>query len=142
MDTSTSVSPEKLSETELVNFLAHYAIANEYSIALWQLPYSSVRHLIISRQYIKLKKEATVIEELPEGFIFAPFDREKESIFLPGDFIFSFENGALKQPEDPAGISSASWLRDRLKQPGTPRIHFTMGSRPPVGSKEDYLNLI
>src|ERR1043165_70608 len=108
MTIATSVSPEIKSETEILHFLLHHALDNDLPIAFWRLPESDLRYLIISQEFRSLEK-TTTIEDLPTGFIFAPFDREKSSLFLPGDFIFAFESGYLRDPENPAEISSHAW---------------------------------
>jgi isochorismate synthase len=119
MDMTASVS-SKISETELLGFLTAYASANDFPFALWRLPESNSKHLLISHAFRTLSHEAT-LEELPAGFIFSPFDRTKESIFLPANFLFVFEDGKLKEANDPLSISSQAWLereyRDKGKQP-------------------------
>lgn len=114
MSNVTSVSIERKSETEILHFLLHHALESELPIAFWRLPNASVRYLIISQEHRSLERDAA-IEELPTGFVFAPFDRDKARIFLPGDFIFTFENNFLREPENPAEIASQTWLKERLK---------------------------
>jgi isochorismate synthase len=108
MNITASVS-SKISETELVEFLTAYASANDFPFALWRLPESNSKHLLISHRFQGLSHEA-IIEDLRAGFIFSPFDRTKESIFLPGNFLFVFEDGKLKEANDPLTISSHAWL--------------------------------
>ena len=64
MNTQTSVSIIQRSETELLNFLLRYGVTNDFPVAVWRLPNSNTRYLLIARQYRKLEDEAT-IEELP-----------------------------------------------------------------------------
>lgn len=116
MDILTSVSFEKISETELLAFITNYAAVKEFPFALWRLPDSEVNHLLISNEYQKLKKD-TVIEELVPGFVFAPFDREKEAIFLPANFLFSFEKGRLKKSDGLLATDSFRWLEQNYKNP-------------------------
>lgn len=115
MQTTRSVSYDIKSETEIFNFVLHHAFEHELPIAFWRLPNASTRFLIVSEKYITLKKDSA-IEELPQGFIFAPFDREKESLFLPGDFVFRFENAQLTETTDPKEAASRDWLQEKYKK--------------------------
>jgi isochorismate synthase len=116
MDILTSVSSSKTiaSETELLAFLSQYALANDFPFALWRLPNSSVKQLLIAHQHQKLSTDA-VIEDLEPGFVFAPFDTNKESVFLRANFLFSFENGQLKESVNPIETASATWLEKEFK---------------------------
>jgi isochorismate synthase len=143
MNTSTSVSVEKKTETEILNFLTHYAVVNDYSLALWQPPHSSVKHLILSQQYKKLQKD-TALESLNTGFIFSPFDKDKESIYLHADFLFSFENGSLKQAETPQEIASTTWLRSTFEKTSTLKARNLKSTTTPpaTGNASDYILLV
>jgi isochorismate synthase len=112
MDIKTSVS-SKISETELLAFLTDYAAANDFPFALWRLPESNEKHLLISNQYQNLSHDA-IIEDLVPGFMFSAFDRTRDSIFLPANFLFVFEDGKLKDPSDPLTTSSQTWLEGEL----------------------------
>jgi isochorismate synthase len=144
MDILTSVSSSKISETELLSFLTAHATANEFPFAVWKLPHSPVKQLLISHQQEKLSRDA-VLEELTTGFIFAPFDRSKQSIFLPANFLFSFENGELKESINPIEISSAQWLEKNFKTGSSPtKAKFHRASTHQFSKQEDinFINLI
>ncbi|MBT1702571.1 chorismate-binding protein [Chryseosolibacter indicus] len=112
MDTTPPVfTLKRSSDTEILTTILNEASVNEFPFALWRLPNTTVKNLIISNQYQKLT-EKPVIEELNTGFIFAPFDKKKEKIFLPADYFFRFENGQLKPPSTPLEISSNTWLEN------------------------------
>lgn len=111
MNATTSVSTTPRTETEIINFLLSHALENELPIAVWRLPFSSVTYVVISDKYQTLAKD-TSIEELPAGFMFAPFDREKDAIFLPANFIFSFEGQQLREAKTPLETTSSLWLSD------------------------------
>jgi isochorismate synthase len=115
MQITRSVSTDTKSETEILNFVLQYAFEHELPIAFWRLPNSTTRFLIVSEKYVSLKKDSA-IEELPQGFIFAPFDREKESLFLPGDFIFRFENAELTEATNLQESASREWLHEKYKK--------------------------
>jgi isochorismate synthase len=110
MSTFTSVS-SPVSETELQSFLLDYSYLNDFSFALWRLPNNSAKHMILSQQPESIKNNSTV-EDLATGFVFAPFDRAKNSVFLRADFSFSFDDGQLKNPESQLEISSVTWLNN------------------------------
>ncbi len=114
MSTVTSVSPAKKSETEILNFLLAYTLDNELPLAVWRLPHSKTCYLVISNQHRSLASDAT-LEDLPQGFLFAPFDREKPGLFLPGDFVFRFEDNTLLSPETPVEQLSATWLAEKMQ---------------------------
>lgn len=139
----TSVSPQKASETELLDFLLRFAAANDFPFALWRLPGSSVKHLIISHQHENLSP-GVVIEDLNPGFIFAPFEKSHASMFLPASFLFSFEDGRLKESAHPAEVKSAEWLEREFKPDGKKRpLHFKgHGQAPPPAEDRDFLRLI
>jgi isochorismate synthase len=143
MDISTSVSSSKVSETELLSFLTEHATANEFPFAVWKLPHSPVKQLLISHRVEKVSTDA-VIEDLSTGFIFAPFDRNKESIFLPANFLFSFENGELKESLNPIETSSAAWLEKNFKTSLPAQRKFHAASSPSVVKQADahFINLI
>jgi isochorismate synthase len=124
MNTSTSVStPITTTETDIQSFLAAHAAAHDFSLALWRLPNNSARHLILSRQGELIKKD-TPIEDLPPGFIFSPFDRHKDTLFLKADLSFSFDDDQLKAPTTPLENSSANWLSEQRVH-GTPSAKLT-----------------
>ncbi|HYG18050.1 MAG TPA: chorismate-binding protein [Ohtaekwangia sp.] len=119
MNNTLSVSSALLSETESIDRILHHVSANQLSVAVWKLPNDPVRRLLISRQPIRLKSE-TPLEELPPGFIFAPFDRSKESLFLRADYIFAFDEGTLKVPRSAQEIDAVAWLLQLPPPPVTP----------------------
>jgi isochorismate synthase len=142
MDIQTSGSLTKTSETELLDFLIQYAAANDFAFALWRLPNSGIKHLLISHQHKKLSSD-TVIENLEAGFIFAPFDRDKDSVFLPANFLFSFENGYLKESLNPIETSSASWLEKEFKsQHKVTRARFGSSGSSLNSEDQDFITLI
>jgi isochorismate synthase len=134
MNATTSVSTTPRTETEILNFLLSHALENELPIAVWRLPFSSITYVVISDKYETLAKNSS-IEELPAGFMFAPFDREKDAIFLPANFIFSFEGQQLREATTPLETTSSLWLSDS----------YSAGKKPffkSVGTKaiEDTIN--
>jgi len=123
-DLRFSVSTLKTSETELLSFLTEHATANDLPFAVWKLPDSQIKQLLISHQYEKVGRDV-VLEEQTPGFIFAPFDRTSPSIFLPANFLFSFEDGKLKESINSIETSSAQWLeREFKRQASKPKSRY------------------
>lgn len=111
MNATTSVSLTPRTETEIINFLLAHALENELPIAVWRLPFSSTTYVVIADKYESLAKDSS-IEELPSGFMFAPFDRERDAIFLPANFLFAFEGQQLREAKTPVETTSALWLSE------------------------------
>lgn len=141
--TIESVSSVSITETEYISFLVDFAVENNFSVAVWRLPNDATKHLIIAQQHELLKRDAA-IEELTSGFIFAPFDRMKDSVYLPAHYSFSFVDGKLKAPESPLEISSQRWLDEQISVqtiPSTVRIHRS-SVQLQDHSKEHYTSLV
>jgi isochorismate synthase len=114
MNKVASVSTSVIHETDYIAYLINHAVENQFSVAVWRLPNDSRKHLIISRSPQLLKRNAA-LEELAQGFIFAPFDRNSDSVYLPADYIFTFTDGALRAPEEPIETTSYTWLEEQLR---------------------------
>ena len=61
-----------------------------YCFSMWRLPDSRTSHLIATKNPLKLGE--VDIEKSSSGFIFAPFQQDKEKMFLPADEVISFQN--------------------------------------------------
>ncbi len=108
---SNAVSLSTLTETEYFSFFIDYAVKQNFSVALWRLPNDSKIHLVISKKPEFLKYTAT-LEDLPSGFIIAPFEAAADRIYLKADYSFSFSNGQLNEPTTPLEELSNVWLND------------------------------
>ncbi|MCD9019809.1 chorismate-binding protein [Parachryseolinea silvisoli] len=138
MNTISSVSPHtaSLTGTEYIAYLLRHAVENQYAVAVWRLPNDSVCHLILSRKLQRLSQDAA-LEELATGFLFAPFQKSRERIFLPADFKFTFTGDNLQPAATPAEIQSHTWLQEQLKQvPYTPHTP-TCYTVPPTGQETE-----
>lgn len=109
MNTLSAVSPFKYSEKELLAFLLSGASDRGQSAALWRLPNSPVTQLLISEKYTVLDP-GEFLEELDPGFLFAPFKKSGNRLFLKADQMFTFENGSLRH-STPTEESSIQWLK-------------------------------
>lgn len=114
MNTLSEVSPVKYLEKELLSFLISHCGEGQAPLALWRMPGSALKHLIISDNYRQMDS-ATALEGLDPGFLMAPFDKNKNRLFLPADLFFTFQNGHLKTDAGSKEEKSAQWLQEQLK---------------------------
>jgi isochorismate synthase len=114
MESTTTSSTSSATEADYLNTLIAHSTANNFSVAVWRLPDNRTKHLIISRTHELLKQDAA-LEELPMGFMFAPFNRASDRIFLKADLAFTFEDSSLKPPANPVETTSEAWLATHLK---------------------------
>ncbi len=123
MSTVSAVSSTlKHSERELLAFLLSHAASNEHPLAVWRLPGEDSTNVIIANECEKLKGEDT-IEDLPMGFLFAPYEKSNARLFLNADQLFTFRNGNLVQNSAPVEQRSFQWLQSEL--PKDPIQKFT-----------------
>lgn len=141
METTASVS-STISETDYLSFLISHAVDNNFSVAVWRLPNDETKHLIISRKH-ELLTPGAPLEDLPTGFILAPFDKSIDRIFLKADLSFSFRNNALTSPENLQGATSITWLQTQPKAVSNkaPK-YFSLKYQPPVAKKDTFLNVV
>lgn len=142
MDIVTSVTVNEKTETELLNFLLNHALENNLPVAVWRLADSPEKHLIISNKHRSLEKD-TIIEDLEPGFMFAPFDRDKAALFLPADFLFTFQHNHLAPALTPKEQASAAWLAEKIQTKTylhTPKIKQPAGNLE--SSSNDYITLV
>jgi isochorismate synthase len=107
----SSVAGLKQSESELLSFLLSWCGKSRTPLALWRLPGSEVKHLIVSENVRPLGDDA-LLENLEPGFLAAPFRKDTPRFFLPADLFFSFEKGRLKSDDS---SRSAAWLEEKLE---------------------------
>ena len=145
MATSTLVSLPIPTETDYFSFLIDQAVQHDFSVALWRLPKDPKKYLLISKQHEFLKFTAS-LEDLPAGFIFAPFDTSANRIFLKADFYFSFSNGLLDPPLTPGEITSRTWLDSLLLNKRTstkkPMVYFKSNTEETTTDRNFFLRLI
>jgi isochorismate synthase len=122
----SSVAALKHSESELLSFLLSWCGKSRTPLALWRLPGSEVKHLILSENVRPLSDDA-LLEDLEPGFLAAPFRRENPRLFLPADLFFSFEKGQLKSDDS---SRSAAWLQEKLEARDTQHSAADAGAAP------------
>ena len=137
MNTLSAVSDLKYSEKELLSFLLSHCAEGQMPLALWRLPGSPEKHLIISDAFRQLDADAA-LEDLNAGFLMAPFDKNKNRLFLPADLFFTFENGHLKTDAGPHEERSVRWLQeqfDRGRAQSSVETRYASSLQPPSLSK-------
>lgn len=135
---------EKSGEAELFEVLLSQANENDYSFALWRMPEAKTKNLVLSFS-AKILEPKTIIEDLPSGFMFAPFDKNKSRHFLKADLIFSFANGELEEPKTPDDASSHEWLNDVASKTSHQPLKKSVGQKKSdhaPATKDAYLNLV
>jgi isochorismate synthase len=142
---SNAVSLLTLTETEYFSFFIDYAVKQNFSVALWRLPNDSKIHLAISKKPEFLKYTAT-LEDLPSGFIIAPFEAAVDRIFLKADYSFSFSNGHLNEPTSSLEALSNVWLNDlvntKTEVTKRPRLHFNPASSASTTDMDFFLRIV
>lgn len=145
MNTLSVVSPLKHSEKELLSLLLSHAGEGQMPLALWRMPGSALKHLIISDNYRRLDSTAT-LEELEAGFLMAPFDKNKNRLFLPADLFFTFENGHLQTDVGSREDTSAQWLQEQLRATYIHGKVFVPASGSPIPStnrdKDSFIDMV
>jgi isochorismate synthase len=106
-----SEKPLVLTEHEIITLLVHEATQHNYAVAVWQLPNTPVKNLLIAREALPQTKDVA-LENLASGYLFAPFDTTQQRYFLQADYLFSFSNGVLDETATPP--ASQQWLEELL----------------------------
>jgi isochorismate synthase len=140
----SAISPSAHRAKAILSFLLVYAEETESPLALWRLPGSDVNHLILADRYRELSS-GDLLEDLQPGFLMAPFDKNKNRLFLPADRFFSFTGDGLKPAAGPLENASHEWLREHWKFPPLQRpIRKHVSPLPPFHEKEKeaYLEIV
>lgn len=89
-------------QTEKLERLWQIAFSEGFPLALWQLPQSTEKQLIIDLSGSTLRTK-TDLEELPAGFVMSPF--QGESLFLRGDLYYRFDSNNQEIEDELQGNS-------------------------------------
>lgn len=103
-----------LTEAGFLKQLFGAANASGYCFAIWRLPNDPYTQVILSYtcEAFDLK---TSFEELPAGFLFHPFDNQKQGAFLKADLMFRFADGKLKEEDTPLYTHSITWFNENVR---------------------------
>ena len=134
------VSTKIITEQELLPILLKNHLDMGHSISVWRLPDSDVKNLLVNTEGVVLLDEVSLEDSAP-GFIFSPFDNQKSKLFLKGDLIFSFKNGALLNEgntiTDPLEI-----LQQQTKTPKNTAYYRSPDLNITSSEKIDYTKLV
>ncbi len=129
-------------QTEILNILLNYVYGGDFAVAAWSLPDDDTITVIISEKPVSIRRDAA-LEELPFGYLFAPFDRRKDTLFLEADYAFRIRNGALASPTNELEAKSFEWLHDVCdKSVRTPVNGFSNTKTIEEFSRGHYVNLV
>ncbi len=136
-------SVETLTDRQVLNFLLNYTESNGFSLAAWSLPEDEKLQVILSRQPVYPAHDAA-IEEMPAGFLFAPFDPTRKALFFQADHIFCFREGKIARPANDMERSSVEWLEDNWSDATatTPQRTQSADKRTTASGREHYLKLV
>jgi isochorismate synthase len=142
METTASVSKRTISETEHFSLIIKRAIENNYAVALWRLPNDSAKYLILSKKSALLTPDEP-LEDLPTGFIVAPFENTGDRIYLKADFLFSFDQQKPEPPKSPLETSSATWLQNEVNGVSeTLPTYYQLKYEPVATSENDFVSMV
>lgn len=134
--------PTTTTATDWLNRVLHYASTHGFSAAVWQLPNTTTTNILLARTPQFLKE--TTLEELPAGFLFAPFDKQRDRIFLPQDVAFTIsESNEFKEVTSRIGsIEDIIRSTPVIKKPEyyAAKTHTTTTGRH--STKEQYQQLV
>ena len=117
------------------------AIEKELPMALWRLPNNRTSTLIVSATATQLTKE-DVLEELPPGFIFAPYRDDQLPVFIEGDIRFTVDGDRITGPV--ASLEAISGERDSVHPRPSETNPLSEDTRTdaPADEKKAYVDLV
>lgn len=141
-EVNISEKPSVLTEHEIITRLLSEVTERNYAFAVWQLPNSPVKNLLISVEAVSQLPDVP-LENLTAGYLFAPFDKTQQRYFLQADYLFTFNNGVLNETATPE--ASQQWLEELTSQPSTTqtKLYYTATKTPdPLAGTTDYTSLV
>ncbi|HEY8513080.1 MAG TPA: chorismate-binding protein [Cyclobacteriaceae bacterium] len=130
----------KLETTSPLSLVIEKVLDKKLPLALWRLPGKDTSTLIVAASVSKLTRE-DAIEELPAGFIFAPYSDDQPTLFIEGSIQFSVKDntaaGALGELESLLSEES----RDAIQNSETPAAGNSI-RRAPEDEKKHYVELV
>jgi len=95
MQAASSSVIQSTSESHFLPFLIGKALKEGNGLALWMMPNTNEKHLLITTDGVKQITDIS-LEDSSTGFIFSPFDNTKAKFFFAGDVIHSFKDGVIQ----------------------------------------------
>src|SRR5690606_41111058 len=80
----------KLETASPLSMVNGKALNKQLALALWRLPGRATSTLIVSASASKLSRE-DAIEDLPAGFIFAPYRDDRPALFIEGSIRYTVQ---------------------------------------------------
>lgn len=137
-----SEKPLVLTEHEIITRLLTEVTERNYAVAVWQLPNSPVKNVLISIEAVPQSPDVA-LENLVSGYLFAPFDKTQQRYFLQADYLFSFNKGVLDETATPE--ASQQWLEE-LTKPSisgkTKTYYTTTKTQNQLAEAADYISLV
>ncbi|MGC3946666.1 MAG: chorismate-binding protein [Chryseolinea sp.] len=131
-----------ISEGKCLSFLIQWAFDNQYAVAVWRLPFAPSHHIVLSRKEALLQPDAS-LEDLPKGFVIAPFDSSRDRLYLKADLAFTFTNGLLASSQNNLETTSIAWLSSQpLETFEHLPSYYAATELKQKTSKEYYLRLV
>ncbi len=92
--TGSSISTQKFNITSVIDSLVEYCKSMQYGLAVWSLPSSDIKNVLISYKPITI--HSNKIESLESGFVVAAFESaaKGEKLFLKKDIYFKVGVGS------------------------------------------------
>lgn len=134
--TATSHKFQTLTENELLAGVLNFCKENSYGLAVWQLPSEDLISIFIddSKDFTLTD---TPLEDLSEGFIFAPFDKESKRFFIKAQLKINLKNKTI-EGHDTLREQLESHLNQHDYAQKSDEINYTIESNP----SEDFISLV
>ncbi|MDV3307510.1 MAG: chorismate-binding protein [Cyclobacteriaceae bacterium] len=84
----------KLETASPLSLVIGKALNKQLALALWRLPGRATSTLIVSASASKLSRE-DAIEDLPAGFIFAPYRDDRPALFIEGSIRYTVQGNTV-----------------------------------------------
>jgi isochorismate synthase len=128
-------------KTFLVKSLFNKVVNKGNSIAFWRMPNEQKQQLLISESSKVLSSEKS-LEELPEGFMIAPFEAKKRT-FLQADYYFVFHQDKLARPDSQLETNSHTWLHEqKFTSAITPSFYISPPTKSFDASQSSFTRLV
>jgi len=134
--TATSNIIQSLSENELLAGALNFCQKNAYGLAVWQLPSQDVINVFIDDSEDFTLSDIP-LENLSEGFIFAPFEKEGKRYFIKAKLKINLEDKSI-EGNDSLREQLESHLDEYDFKQKSDKIDYTIESNP----SDDFINLV
>jgi isochorismate synthase len=136
MNSNFTITQERSTQKSYQNrSIIGYALATGDSVALWRLPNQSTYQLLLSKSAATMESDRA-LEELPAGFLVAPFLPSSPGTYLPADYLFRIENNQLLPPANSLEAHSHAWLQQQSLKPAD-IVPFHINNNAPITSPRD-----